>query len=299
MNSHKGCAGAMRWSPLALAVALGSRSFASATCGGRPRKPRIAWEDRTMNSHKQRAGAMRWSPLALAVALACAPGAVWAQDDATELERVEVTGSRIKRAESEGQAPVLTLEREDIQRHRPDVGRRHHPADHRIGLRAQYQVQLQRQLRLPARRRRRRRGLDHGRPAPPRLQARAGAGRRPALGQRVVGLGRLELHRPQHDSGRHRRAHRGAGGRRLGDLRFRRDRGRGQHHHAAQLRRPRVRRLLRRERGGRRRDHQLRRQRRRHPATASTSSSAPATTSSARSPRRTASSRASRSRAPA
>ena len=68
-----------------------------------------------MNSHKGCAGAMRWSPLALAVALACVPGASWAQDDATELERVEVTGSRIKRAEAEGQAPVLTLEREDIQ----------------------------------------------------------------------------------------------------------------------------------------------------------------------------------------
>ena len=68
-----------------------------------------------MNSRSNCAGAMRWSPLALAVALACVPGASWAQDDATELERVEVTGSRIKRAESEGQAPVLTLEREDIQ----------------------------------------------------------------------------------------------------------------------------------------------------------------------------------------
>jgi iron complex outermembrane receptor protein len=40
--------------------------------------------------------------------------AVQAQDDARELDRIEVTGSRIKRAEIEGQSPVNTITREDI-----------------------------------------------------------------------------------------------------------------------------------------------------------------------------------------
>ncbi len=60
--------------------------------------------------------ALRWSPLAFAIAVACSPGAAFAQDDATELERIEVTGSRIKRAEIENQIPVTTLTREDIER---------------------------------------------------------------------------------------------------------------------------------------------------------------------------------------
>ena len=58
---------------------------------------------------------LRLSPLACAIAFAFALPA-HAQQDTTELERVEVTGSRIKRAEVEGQAPVLMIEREDIER---------------------------------------------------------------------------------------------------------------------------------------------------------------------------------------
>lgn len=69
-----------------------------------------------MKVKNARTGALRWSPLAIAIAVACSPGAVFAQDDTTTLERVEVTGSRIKRSEIEGQAPVLTIEREDIQK---------------------------------------------------------------------------------------------------------------------------------------------------------------------------------------
>ncbi len=40
--------------------------------------------------------------------------AVHAQDDAQEMDRIEVTGSRIKKAEIEGQVPVNTITREDI-----------------------------------------------------------------------------------------------------------------------------------------------------------------------------------------
>ena len=40
--------------------------------------------------------------------------AVQAQEDAQTLDRIEVTGSRIKKAEIEGQTPVTTLTREDI-----------------------------------------------------------------------------------------------------------------------------------------------------------------------------------------
>lgn len=41
-------------------------------------------------------------------------GPALAQDDAKELDRVEVTGSRIKKAEVEGQTPVTTITREQI-----------------------------------------------------------------------------------------------------------------------------------------------------------------------------------------
>ncbi len=42
--------------------------------------------------------------------------AVQAQDDTRELDRIEVTGSRIKKAEIEGQTPITTITREDIAR---------------------------------------------------------------------------------------------------------------------------------------------------------------------------------------
>ncbi|MDQ3268759.1 MAG: hypothetical protein M3Q11_00940, partial [Pseudomonadota bacterium] len=48
------------------------------------------------------------------------PGLVAAQDapqtDATTLDRVEVTGTRIKQAEIEGLVPIQTVSREDIER---------------------------------------------------------------------------------------------------------------------------------------------------------------------------------------
>ncbi|MBO1748232.1 TonB-dependent receptor [Stenotrophomonas sp. SI-NJAU-1] len=58
-------------------------------------------------------------PLAVAVALcvtALAPLGAAAQSATTDLDRVEVTGTRIKRAEVEGQVPVQTLNRADIER---------------------------------------------------------------------------------------------------------------------------------------------------------------------------------------
>lgn len=42
-------------------------------------------------------------------------GTAVAQDDATELERIEVTGSRIKRVDAETSQPVFTLNREEIK----------------------------------------------------------------------------------------------------------------------------------------------------------------------------------------
>ncbi len=54
----------------------------------------------------------------LTIAAVSAPDSkVQAQDDeARQLDRVEVTGSRIKKAEIEGQAPVMTITRDDIER---------------------------------------------------------------------------------------------------------------------------------------------------------------------------------------
>jgi iron complex outermembrane receptor protein len=58
---------------------------------------------------------LQFSPLAIAIVAAVASLPVQAQsEDPKELERIEVTGSRIKRAAIEGQAPVFTLTREDI-----------------------------------------------------------------------------------------------------------------------------------------------------------------------------------------
>ena len=62
---------------------------------------------------------LRWSPLALAVTVAVAGVAadVRAQEkDTTKLEGVVVTGSRIKKTEVEGAAPVFTMERKDIEK---------------------------------------------------------------------------------------------------------------------------------------------------------------------------------------
>src|SRR5687767_5401274 len=56
------------------------------------------------------------STLALAIGLACAAHTALAQETATELERIEVLGSRIKRTELEGQSPVLTITRQEIER---------------------------------------------------------------------------------------------------------------------------------------------------------------------------------------
>lgn len=51
----------------------------------------------------------------MSAAVVALPGLVTAQDAAT-LDRVEVTGSRIKKAEMEGRAPITTISREDIAR---------------------------------------------------------------------------------------------------------------------------------------------------------------------------------------
>ncbi|MCP2871770.1 hypothetical protein, partial [Salmonella enterica] len=68
--------------------------------------------------------ALRRRTLAAAIQLslaACIPGVALAQETAAQeeaktLDSVTVTGSRIKRADVEGQVPVQTLSREDIER---------------------------------------------------------------------------------------------------------------------------------------------------------------------------------------
>ncbi len=62
-----------------------------------------------------RTQSLRLSPLAIAIAMASAAVPAIAQEDTTELERIEVTGSRIKKAEIETQIPVNTITREDIE----------------------------------------------------------------------------------------------------------------------------------------------------------------------------------------
>src|SRR3546814_1369655 len=43
-----------------------------------------------------------------------------ASEDTTELDRVTVTGSRIKRAEIEGPAPITIITRQDLERERSE-----------------------------------------------------------------------------------------------------------------------------------------------------------------------------------
>ncbi|MBP6799475.1 MAG: TonB-dependent receptor plug domain-containing protein, partial [Luteimonas sp.] len=64
---------------------------------------------------------MRRASLPVALAAALASGHAAAQDaapsaDATTLDRIEVTGSRIRKAEVETAQPILTMSREDIQK---------------------------------------------------------------------------------------------------------------------------------------------------------------------------------------
>lgn len=59
---------------------------------------------------------LRLSTLSIAIALAASAAPAFAQDAAaTELDRVEVLGSRIRKPEMEGHAPVLTLTRAQIE----------------------------------------------------------------------------------------------------------------------------------------------------------------------------------------
>lgn len=74
-----------------------------------------------MKPLSQKGPARRRLALAVHTALLLAiPGHVLAQDpdgqQATTLDTVTVTGTRIKRAEAEGQVPVQTLTRQDIER---------------------------------------------------------------------------------------------------------------------------------------------------------------------------------------
>jgi len=83
--------------------------------GGAAAQPDIPLERERMNNLHHR-------PLAVAVSLClllAAPALASAQDaprSTTDLDRVEVTGSRIKRAEVEGQVPIQTLTRTEIER---------------------------------------------------------------------------------------------------------------------------------------------------------------------------------------
>lgn len=176
---------------------------------------------------------LRIRPLAAAVhcsLLFALPGLAAAQDaparsTPTTLDSVQVTGTRIKKAEMEGQVPVHALTREDIERSGltsiGDVLQELTGSGSALNTRFNSSGNF---------------GFSPngdgvgatgaGGSAPPRTQARAGAGRRRALGQRVLRLRRGRGDRSQHHPAGDRRAHRGAGGRRLVAVRFRR-------HHAA------------------------------------------------------------------
>ncbi len=73
-------------------------------------------------THRLRSRGLRRTPVALAVALAFQCGALFAQSqetapsqDTVNLDRIEVLGTNIRKAEMEGQAPVLNISREQIE----------------------------------------------------------------------------------------------------------------------------------------------------------------------------------------
>jgi iron complex outermembrane recepter protein len=69
-----------------------------------------------MKSHNTIRDAVRFALTAgVAASVAQAPAAFGADDDAARLDRVEVTGSRIKRLDIEGPSPVTVISREDIE----------------------------------------------------------------------------------------------------------------------------------------------------------------------------------------
>ena len=67
-------------------------------------------------SHGARAACPSRHLLATAVALACVTPLVHAQDNVAELDRVQVIGSHIRKAASEGQDATLTIQRAQIER---------------------------------------------------------------------------------------------------------------------------------------------------------------------------------------
>ncbi|MCB1610041.1 MAG: hypothetical protein KDI71_24040, partial [Xanthomonadales bacterium] len=68
-----------------------------------------------MNTRPQPQWRLRLLPAMLLAALPFA-AAQAQEDEARQLDRVEVTGSRIKSAAIQGQTPVQVISREDIQR---------------------------------------------------------------------------------------------------------------------------------------------------------------------------------------
>ena len=147
---------------------------------------------------------------------------------AQQLERVTVTGSNIKRTDTETASPVQVITRQDIER----TGKqsiqevlRSVTADGQGSIPSSFTQRL-------------RLGLGSRLAARPRRQLDAGAGQRPPHDDLRPRRRRLaHVRRPELDPARGGRPGRGPEGRRLGDLRRRRRRRRGQHHPAQELQR--------------------------------------------------------------
>ncbi|HEY5851943.1 MAG TPA: hypothetical protein VIT62_14405, partial [Lysobacter sp.] len=71
-------------------------------------------------NHRNLRTAMRVGMLPAGIAIALAPAFASAQEAAAEgattLDRIEVTGSRIRGADMETQQPIITLSRQDIEK---------------------------------------------------------------------------------------------------------------------------------------------------------------------------------------
>lgn len=58
--------------------------------------------------------AQKWIPSACALAVALALPSIASAEDGAKVERIEVTGSRIKRTDIEGPSPIQSIGKDDI-----------------------------------------------------------------------------------------------------------------------------------------------------------------------------------------
>lgn len=82
--------------------------------GSHGKFPSLTWREKNMYKTTKLRDAITFA-LVASTATLTSTGVVYAQESTTDLDRIEVTGSRIKRAEIEGPSPITVITRADIE----------------------------------------------------------------------------------------------------------------------------------------------------------------------------------------